>query len=335
MPSKLIVTGHPGLEIPPWRRPDRTTRLGIKGIIKAVELIDAKTGFVKRRLTEFPNLIVNAGLNGIGNGATISSLIDFVGVGTDNTTPAVGDTSLGSQVGARYNANGGFPDVVAAGASYAYWSVTRTREIPANDGNGNLTELGFFSLSTGGVMWNRALFLSGGVPTTLTKTVNEILRIVYEWRVYLVLTPTDDVITINTVSTTCSSRALRGNDDDAWGTQGIATRLGSWQTDYRRCSAFETNTFPAIDGGGFTGLGQQCSSISTVTYVSGNFYVDQDIIFEPGTGNFTTGIGAIALPRIGDFSGSASPLGTIFTPKVSKSNLQRFTFRARVSFTRV
>lgn len=335
MRSPLIVTGHPGLIKPPWEPPHMIQRVGIRGIVKAVELIDARTGLIKRRLEEFENLITNAGLNGIGNGTRIDALAKYIAVGTDNTAPDPTDTGLGSQLGDRYDADGGFADAAAAGPAYAYWSFVRTREIPADDCNGNLTELGLFSAAEGGTLWMRQLFLSGGSPTVLTKTDNEILRIIYEWRVYLVLSPTTDELTINTVEIDCESRALQGNDDDAWGTQGVVQRLGAWTTDNRRASAYETNSFPAIDGGTFSGGGSIATTINTIAYGGDNFYLDQDLIWDPGAANFDTGIGAVALPRIGDYIGSAQFCGTTFTPKVAKSDLQRFTFRARVSFTRV
>ena len=51
MKTGVIITGHPGLVIPPWRKPDITNRLGIQGTVKSVELIDSKTGLIKRKQT--------------------------------------------------------------------------------------------------------------------------------------------------------------------------------------------------------------------------------------------------------------------------------------------
>lgn len=332
--SKLIVTGYPGLMIPRRRRPNIQQHLGIKGIIKSVELIDSKTGIVKRRLTEFDNLIVDAGLDHIGAGNNLEDIPEYLACGTDNTAPAVGQTTLGSQLGTRSNDDGGFTDVVAAGGSYAYWSNTRTREMSESQANGNLTELGFFTASSGGVMWMRQLFLSGGSPTTITKTSDERLRVVYEWRVYLTLIPTTDALTINSVPIDCDNRALQVSNGDAWGFYGYVKKIGSFGTDYRSCRAYETNTFPATTGGTFAGSGEYCTSITNVAYGTGNFYRDVDIIFDPGTANFVTGIGAIALPYPGGLGDSTAALGVTFDPRVAKSDLQRFTFRSRLNFGR-
>jgi len=320
-------------------KPKQIAHIGIQGIVKSVELINVKTGKVTLKLGPFPNLIVDAAMNAIGSSGAdtdIDSLVEYLGVGTDNTAPANGQTALGSQVDDRYNDADGFSDTYASGDGYAYWEATRTRVIGTANGNGNLTELGFFKEASGGTMWSRALFLDGeGAPTTVVKTDEEQLRVVYAWRVYLVLSPTTDVITINAVEIDCDSRALKGNEADAWGGSGYLLHLGKWNTDYRMAKAYLTNTFPAIDGGIFTGDSDQPDSISLVAYGAGNFYRDMDIIFEPGDANFDGGvIGAIALPWTGTLVDGDYALGTTFDPKVAKSNLERFTFRARVSWGR-
>lgn len=317
------------------KKPDLYVPIAIEGIVKKVQLIDVKTGRIKQELGPFPNLIVDAGLNAIGNGTDIDTLVEYLAVGTDNTAPAVGQTALGSQVDDRYNGDDGFADVVTTGSGFAYWELTRTRLVPAAFGNGNLTELGFFQSLSGGTMWSRMLFLDGGgSPTTVVKTSSESLRVVYAWRVTLVLSPTTDVLTIDSVSTDCDSRAIQGNDANAWGANGYLAKLGTWDTDNRRASAYESNTFPAIDGGIFTGDNAQSSSISMVAYGSGTFYRDMDIVFEPGVANFTTGIGAVALPYVGTFVSGKHGLATTFDPKVGKDNTERFTFRARVAWGR-
>jgi hypothetical protein len=323
-------------------RQRHTAHFGLRGIVKSVELIDIHTGMPKPinaagdlKLGPFPNLIVDAALNGIGNGKPIDDMVEYLGVGTDNTAPAANQTALSSQVDDRYNSDGGFSDSNASGPANAYWSVTRTREIGPAFGNGNLTELGFFEDESGGTMWSRMLFLDGvGSPTTVVKSSNESLRVVYEWRVYLVLSPTSDVFDIDSVSTDCESRAIQGNDGDAWGGDGYAYFLGTWDEDSRRCRAYESNTFPAIDGGTFTGDSDLADSVDFLAYGSDDFYIDVDIVFEPGDANFTTGIGAIALPYCGSFIGGKHGLATTFDPKVDKDNTERFTFQGRVSWGR-
>src|SRR5690606_35179901 len=124
-----------------------------------VELIHARTGLVKRRL-HFRNLITDAGLDAMAGGVGISSLINYLAVGTGSSEPSYTDTTLNAEV-ARTNNNGGFGDsdaVVGSGDLVEYWRRIRTRVFTQAEANGNLTELGFFSAASGGTMWNRQLF---------------------------------------------------------------------------------------------------------------------------------------------------------------------------------
>ncbi len=309
-------------------------RFGIEGIVKRVELVNARTGIIERALTGYPrkNLITDAGLNGIGNGTDLEALINYLGVGTDNTTPAVGQTALGAQVGARYNANGGFADVVSSGPNFAYWEVEITRVVPTTGGNGNLTEFGFFSAGSGGIMWCRQLFLDGGTPTAITKTSEQELRITYAWRVYPQAAEDPDALTIGGVSTTCTSRAMDIDNAAYWGANGAVKQLGNWSSANQNARAYETNSFPTTTGGDFTGTPAEASAMTYQAYVNGNFYRDVDIVYEPGVANFATGIGAIAFTPWSTFSRA---LGTTFSPKVAKNNTYRFTYRARVAWARV
>jgi len=61
--------------------------VGIEGWF-TVELIHARTGLVKRRL-RFRNLITNAGLNALGSGTRIGSLIQYLAVGTGSNEPCL------------------------------------------------------------------------------------------------------------------------------------------------------------------------------------------------------------------------------------------------------
>ncbi|MCK5652588.1 MAG: hypothetical protein KAJ42_14465 [Gemmatimonadetes bacterium] len=323
------------LVLPGRRRPDLVLPMRIEGKILSVELVDAKSGIIKRRLGPFPNVIVDAGLDAIGNGDEIDALITYLAVGTDNTAPTTSDTSLASQLGDRTNSNGSVADVVSSGPAYAYWQLARTRVFTEEEVNGNLTELGLFKLASGGTMWCRQLFLDDlGDPTTVTKTDTEQLRVVYAWRLYTPTSETENVFDIDGESTTCKSRGMRINEDEAWGSDGYLQFLGNWTTDYRRSNAYETNTFPTTTGGTFTGTPAQSSSISIVAYSNGNFYRDIDIVFEPGVANFGTGIGALELPYEGPFIDGEIGLATTFTPRVDKDDTERFTFRARLSFAR-
>lgn len=157
-----------------------------------VDLIDAKSGKIKEHY-EFPNLITDLGLDQVAQTPGQDALFNFLGVGTDATVPTVSDTSLGAEI-SRTNSKGGFdsleidggPITGSAGPLDApYWFKRKVRLFTESEGNGNLTELGWFDSAAAGVMIVRSLFKdSGGTPIVITKTNAEQLRIIYEFRIY-------------------------------------------------------------------------------------------------------------------------------------------------------
>lgn len=308
-------------------------RMSIQGIVKRVELVNVRTGLVELSLPGWENLIVDAGLNGLGDGTlSLTNMIQYLAVGTDNTTPAAVQTSLIAQLGTRSNSNGGFADVIAFGPANAYIELTRTRVIAAGVATGNLTEFGFFSAAASGTMWTRQLFLAAGIPTTITKAADQELRVIYAWRIYPQQTEATTQLTINSVLTDCTTRSMDIDNDAYWGSGGAVKNLGGWTTSVQdNFRAYETDVFPTLTGGDFTGTPANASSVAYQAYVAGNFYRDVDIIFEPGVANFATGIGALAFTPWGTFSRA---LGVKFSPKIGKDSTYRFTFRARIAWAR-
>lgn len=195
-----------------------------------VELLDAATRRVKQRLA-FKNVITNAGLvQFFGNTLTPSALFNHAAVGTSSTAPAVTDTALGAQVGARVTATGGVGDAfggVTTSPEYAW--MRRTREWGTAEGNGNLTEIGLFSAGTGGTMWCRALFRdSSNNPVTVTKTASDVLRVTYEWRLYPPLGDSSYNVTISGTNYAMVARPVgrvtnQGGTAD-WGIDGSVSQ---------------------------------------------------------------------------------------------------------------
>src|SRR5690606_39696105 len=213
-----------------------------------VELIHARTGLVKRRL-HFRNLITNAGLDALAGGTQISSLINYLAVGTGSSEPNYTDTILNAEI-ERTNSNGGFDDSdasVGSGSLVEYWRRIRTRVFAQNQANGNLAELGFFSSSQGGTMWNRQLFRDElGNPTAITKTNEDQLRVTYEYRIY---PPWDDLvqeIEVNGVTTEVVNRPQLVASSGNWGSFGGRSALNILgSVGPLLLAAYETHTLPA------------------------------------------------------------------------------------------
>jgi hypothetical protein len=111
-------------------------------------------------------------------------IIAYAAVGTDNTAPAVGQTSLGAEVGrtaTRYVAD------ALARPSNGVYELVKSIEFDFAVGNGNLTEWGFsYASAAGGNLFNRELFRDGyGDPEVITKTTEYKLRLIYTLEITL------------------------------------------------------------------------------------------------------------------------------------------------------
>lgn len=100
------------------------------------------------------NLVVTAGLGHIAArmaNTGIPTQMTHMALGSSNTSPAAGDTALGSQLGSRAGLGvaGGTP----SGASVAY-----TATFGAGVATGAVVEAGIFNGSTGGTMLCRTVF---------------------------------------------------------------------------------------------------------------------------------------------------------------------------------
>lgn len=306
------------------------------------ELIHARTGHVIQRCSH-RNLLVDAGLDSMGAGTTRSNdYLDngWIGVGTSSTAPAANQTSLVSPLGTRTQSNGGIGPTTGSGASFTYWFYRVTREFLEANANGNLTEFGVFNSSTSGTMFARQLFKDGvGNPTTIVKTINERLRLTYEFRIY---PPTVDQaggpISINAVNYNYTSRANNINNSVSWGQSGATGMLinfGAVSGGY--CNAMNSTALGATTSAGPTGstMTQFADTATLTTYVAGNLYREWTYIWQAASGNFTGGSGGVS--------------GFVFTPHsntngsthqaqlsaaIPKNNTQRLTLIWRFPFGR-
>jgi hypothetical protein len=308
-------------------------KLRVEGWVE-VELIDAKTGLIKRHL-RFRNLITDAGLNAYYAGSTMSQMTTWAACGTSSTPPANGDTALIAEVTPstthRTNQNGGIADVIAhVGASF-YWSFKRTFRFLEAQANGNLTEFGLFSAQSAGTMWTRQLFKDGGgTPTTIVKTSSDQLRITYELRVHY---PSADIVSTKNISGTVYDYTVRPNDVDnaggGWQLHQNSGHGGNWLGSaggFGACNVFESNTLVATTANfPSSGSGFDQSSQSYASYVAGSFVREGTTIWEPDTGNFATGVGGLTVGH-GGFQNQTRLFQVVFhTTKLPKTNTKRLT----------
>jgi hypothetical protein len=122
-----------------------------KGMVKIT-----KTNELGQVIQEFevPNLVVTTGkvyIAGkmIAQGSDVPVHMSHMGIGTGTASPAVEDTTLGTQTGR----------VTLSGSLQENNSITYTATFPAGTGTGAITEAGIFNAAgSGGTMLCRTVF---------------------------------------------------------------------------------------------------------------------------------------------------------------------------------
>jgi hypothetical protein len=343
--------------IKPERVVESVSQTGLVGYFE-VELIHKPTGLLKQKL-RFKNLITDAGLNAIGNGTfgtynetfglDIIGSQAYVGVGSDSTTPSVTDTQLYAQVGSRTQSRGSPTIAMQWGndTNYDYTWRKTTKVFFPGEATGNLTEVGIFRESSGGVMFARQLFRdSFGNPTTIVKTADDELRITYEFRLYTMKTESVTTSTIKSTSTTCTTRGYDIDAASRWvantndEVNGLINAIGGWgsNTGTAYQGLFSSNVMPNITASQ-TGTQTNASSVGWSGYTTNTYYRDVTIIWNPGLGNLTVGSiiwgGTYVVAGGGASANTSAPFITTFSPAFTKTDLERLTFVGRSSFGRI
>lgn len=337
--SSLWVPQAPAIHLVRTLEADLATpAAGLSGHF-TVEVVHGPTGDVRRRL-EFPNLITNAGLNALG-GNPIASLVNYLAVGDGQreefAVPSVNDQSLDHEL-VRTATPAGDGAGVAPGAAYHWYR--RTREFAQGVAEGNLTELGFFSTGpTGGVLWNRQRFKdANGQNTVVSVTSFDKLRVTYEWRIYPPANPAGNVtseVTISGVTHQVVTATRMAGYEYSWGTgggaPGLLTGLGAFTN---RGGYWESNQVPTYLGTS-PGAADWGGTVTFDAYQSGNYYREGELVLNPDTGNFNTGIGGIGSLKTNDYAGYNS-CGFVhcFTPKIAKTDTKRLAVRLRLGWGR-
>lgn len=233
-----------------------------------VYLIDAETSEVKREL-EFPNLITDAGLDIIGNGTSLDTIYSTLVVGIGSAIPAVSDTVLENEIGSTTNSDGQ-SDVDGFEISPVEFAFRRrTRQFGQSEVNGNLRELGW---TIDGVVANRTLFKDvNGNPTTVIKTDRDLLKIVYEYRVFA---PLNDVTGTFTFTLSSASVAYTIRPQSVTRPNGWNSFLSSMGSNASEARVHESNAFTdrTVNNDPSPKTSEDSSSLSP--YVDGTFFRD-------------------------------------------------------------
>lgn len=281
----------------------------------------------------FYNLITNVGLDALGNGYAITGsgggVFRYCKVGTSSTTPTVLDTTLGAQTGS-VSLSGVITNNIQYTTEPYYSSHSTIYTFAIGAVSGNLTEIGFFSDSTGGTMWSRALIKdSGGNPTTLTLLATEQLKVTYTVIRYIPSSLTGS-FTLNTNGTpsTINYNIIPAN---------ISSTLSSWKAGKVVCYtgdilySYETNTLGSITSSP-SGTSRE-AGITVSSYTPGSFVSNLTVNVAPSNYNFTTGIGSLAFFN-SQFGESYTGYQCSFSPKIMKTSSQTLSIGIRLSWGR-
>jgi len=279
--------------------------------------VSSKNGETLKTSGWFNNLITNNGKDRYGYYAR-NSLMSTCQVGTSNQTPAATDVSLITLLASTTSRT-----IVSQTTSTSPYSTSVVYQytFPIGSVSGNIAEVGV-GWGVSSSLFSRALIVDGGGnPTTLTVLSDEQLTVTYE---LVLLLPTVDAtgqMVLDGITYTWTARAASAS---SWSV-GAAFTEGEQTGVYYNQVAHDVaitgiTTAPA-------GNTSAADSITSPTYVNGNYYVDHVVGFSPSAGNLAAGIASIVF-RVGI---CYFQIG--FSPVIPKTNTKTLTLTIRHSWS--
>lgn len=170
------------------------SRFGVKGRYRIVATSPRYKG--ERVLAEFDNLILDGGLDRLGVDG-VTDVFRYCRLGSGNTAPNVGQTTLTAQFAFVQGPNDGAGYAAFVTNTYIPGPPPRMEcriqyRFPEGTATGTIAEVGVGWTTSGSGLFSRALIVDGGgSPTTLTILSDETLDVFYTVSLY---PPTADVI---------------------------------------------------------------------------------------------------------------------------------------------
>jgi hypothetical protein len=267
-------------------------------------------------------------------GATASAtVISSVQVGTGNTPPSTTQTSLVTFL-AGVDSGSPYPASSVSSGSPDYKSVkTWTFTFPQGDVVGTIAEIGVGWAATAGAnLFSRELIRDGsGNPITLSLAAIDQLIVYYELTYTPVITDGSGSVVLDSITYNYDSRILRAASFADIPFSVLGQRLAAIDTAQTYQSGTTlgaiTDNFP---NGSTIASGSQ-TSVTTGSYTTGDYYLDQSIFWDVGRANDAGGIGALALE-----GGSSSSIfyQIVFDSPIPKDNTQQLTLVVRYSWAR-
>ncbi len=246
-------------------------------------------------LAEFPNLILNNGLNMLGG--TIS--LQYCSVGSGNTPPTEVETQLVAKI-VTTSTYQNYLKGKAATTPFYTWSK-RTFVFSTGTAAGNVSEVGVGGGNTGLDLFSRALIKDpNGDPLTITILSDEILYVTYELRVYPPLTDATGTLVLGGNKGGTHNWTLRAADIDSftsaynpvWDSPPTST-VNSFNRAYSGAIG-DVFSLPA-------GSSLEFNNTSQAAYVSNSFKRRVTFTAQPAEINIAGGIRSMKLSMVGLF----------------------------------
>lgn len=291
---------------------DFNMKCSVKGRILGWQVIGVD-GKVRLSGAPFDNLVVDQGLNTLAASDEGFNYLDFgshIRFGVGSAEPLPTDTALSSPVGANNTAGSLLTNAYSSDNTHLIH--TRRYQTAAGAVVGNLTELGLWVSTVGGMVTHALFRNEAGDPITVTVLAGEQIIVDYELRYYFTQVDKTLTRTLGGVSTAITWRAMTGPSGSI-AAFGFVGRYGASRYQYTG-GIGNPGDFSSPSGG---------SQITASThrfegsYVQGSFYRKAVIVLPPNVPVIANGIGAVGAPGM-------APCGVKigFVPPLKKTALQ-------------
>lgn len=328
------------------KKPDFEFKIKLSGeyrvLVKRGDGTEHDTGW-------FPNLVLNQGLDRMGNTAA-SLILANCSVGTGNTTPAAGQTGLTTFLANKAAPSTG-PSGTSLGASTYKYQIDASYVFTTGAVVGNIAEVGVGWSATNGNLFSRALILDLSLlPTTIAVTALDQLTVFYRLTMTPPLTDISGNVTISAISYPYVGRIAAAAAFMANFASQLATgsTLNGFGSIFVPSSGFATygSTSPAGctigsttsngPSGTNTTFTSSTASVSPAAYSNGSYYRDSTITLQPAAGNSAGGIGGMTLGFIGTNGNSAPGVSFqyVFSTPIPKDATKTLTMTFRMTWSR-
>ena len=287
-------------------------------------------------LAEFPNLILNQGLDRMERPAPL--ILDACQVGTGSLAPAVTQSALQTFLAGTSNR---LSTTKSTQSSSPFWgSLSVIYEFAVGAAAGNLAEVGVGWATTGSTLFSRALIVDGGgSPITITILSDEILQVTYTLRLYPVEADTPAVVTISGTNYTFTRRPSFVTNVDVWAyttTAGASSLSGFVIPSTGSLPAAYSEGLGLITAGPI-GTAAAANTRTNATYITGAYSRDSTMVWNIGSANFGAGgiqsFDVSATPgNFGDGCSGSYQYGV--SPAIPKINTQVLTLNHRMTWNR-